>query len=148
MLYYKFTYSDEIGKEIITRFRTNLATKGSFYTDSNGRELLNRTRNYRETWEVDIEEPVAGNYYPVTSRIVLSDSKTRLALINDRAQGGSSLKDGEVELMLHRRLLHDDAFGVGESLNESAYGGQGLVARGTNYVLVGGSKTCRYCLIE
>ena len=30
---------------------------------------------------------------------------------------------------LHRRLLHDDAFGVGEALNETAFG-VGLVARG------------------
>lgn len=37
---------------------------------------------------------------------------------------------------MHRRLLKDDAFGVGEALNESAYG-EGLVARGQHH-LVGG----------
>ncbi|KAJ4433198.1 hypothetical protein ANN_15455, partial [Periplaneta americana] len=75
------------------------------------------------------------------------------AVLNDRAQGGSSLNDGEVELMLqaqhmstnnnlivglqvHRRLLHDDAFGVGEALNEVAYD-QGLVVRGRHYVIAG-----------
>ena len=31
----------------------------------------------------------------------------------------------------YRRLLHDDAFGVGEALNETAFG-VGLVARGTH----------------
>ena len=40
---------------------------------------------------------------------------------------------------MHRRLLSDDAFGVGEALNESAYG-EGLVARGQHYI-VGGSLT-------
>ena len=49
-------------------------------------------------------------------------------------QGGSSLSDGELELMVHRRLLHDDAFGVGEALNEMAYG-QGLIVRGKHYIV-------------
>ena len=39
-------------------------------------------------------------------------------------------------LQVHRRLLHDDAFGVGEALDEEAYG-TGLVARGQHYVLGG-----------
>ena len=34
-----------------------------------------------------------------------------------------------MELMLHRRLLHDDSLGVGEALNETQFG-TGLVARG------------------
>ena len=39
-----------------------------------------------------------------------------------------------MELMLHRRLLVDDHWGVGEALNEMAYG-KGLVARGKHYLL-------------
>ena len=50
-------------------------------------------------------------------------------MLTDRSQGGTSMNDGEMEIMVHRRLLYDDAFGVGEPLNESAYG-QGLVVRG------------------
>ena len=37
--------------------------------------------------------------------------------------------------MLHRRLFNDDAFGVGEALNETAFG-VGLVARGKHRVLL------------
>ena len=55
-------------------------------------------------------------------------------MVTDRAQGGSSLRDGQIEAMIHRRLLHDDAFGVGEALNETAFGGLGLVARGKHQV--------------
>jgi lysosomal alpha-mannosidase len=33
-------------------------------------------------------------------------------------------------------LLHDDAFGVGEALNETAYG-KGLIARGKHYLIFG-----------
>jgi lysosomal alpha-mannosidase len=59
-----------------------------------------------------------------------------LAVLPDRAQGGSSLRDGELELMVHRRLLKDDAFGVAEALNETAFG-EGLVARGRHIVVLG-----------
>eukprot|EP00091_Calanus_sinicus_P009037 TRINITY_DN21403_c0_g1_i1.p1 TRINITY_DN21403_c0_g1~~TRINITY_DN21403_c0_g1_i1.p1 ORF type:complete len:168 (-),score=34.17 TRINITY_DN21403_c0_g1_i1:46-549(-) len=61
-----------------------------------------------------------------------------MTVITDRSQGGSSLKDGQLELMVHRRCLHDDWFGVGESLMEDAYG-QGLVVRGQHYLLKGAS---------
>jgi len=37
----------------------------------------------------------------------------------DRPEGGSSLRNGAIELMLHRRILHDDDRGVNEPLNET-----------------------------
>ncbi|XP_031833177.1 lysosomal alpha-mannosidase II isoform X1 [Nomia melanderi] len=130
---------DKIGKEIVTKYSSSLKTAKEFYTDSNGREMLKRKRDYRPTWKLQLEEEVAGNYYPVTSKISLVDKKKsfRLSALTDRAQGGTSMQDGEIELMIHRRLLKDDAFGVGEALNETAFG-EGLVVRGSHY-LIGGS---------
>lgn len=92
---------DNVGKEIVSRFYTVMKTDGVFYTDSNGREMLKRKRNHRETWKLNLKEPVAGNYYPVTTKIAIEDDVHRLAILNDRAQGGSSLFDGTVELMVH-----------------------------------------------
>ncbi|XP_055592932.1 lysosomal alpha-mannosidase-like [Uranotaenia lowii] len=131
---------DDKGKEIISRFYTDIASQGTFYTDSNGREMLKRVRDYRETWDLELLEPVAGNYYPITAKIAMEDEKSRIAVLNDRAQGGTSLEDGVLELMVHRRLLRDDAFGVGEALNETAYG-KGVVARGKHYLMIGSKKT-------
>ena len=53
--------------------------------------------------------------------------------------GGASLKTGEMELMIHRRLLYDDFRGVSEPLNETACGCRncachGLVARGKHLI--------------
>ncbi|CAN0477443.1 unnamed protein product, partial [Hapterophycus canaliculatus] len=46
----------------------------------------------------------------------------QLSVLTDRAQGCSSLSDGELELMAHRRLLTEDQRGVGEALNETTGG--------------------------
>lgn len=53
--------------------------------------------------------------------------------------GGASLAAGEMELMLHRRVLHDDYRGVTEPLNETACGCtdcgcHGLVVKGTHHI--------------
>lgn len=133
---------DEVrGKEIITRYKTSLKSNSTFYTDSNGRETLMRIRNFRPTWNLKLSEQVAGNYYPVTTKIAIKDENTGLevAVLTDRAEGGSSLKDGELELMLHRRCLHDDGFGVAEALNETAFN-EGLVVRGSHYVVLGSTS--------
>lgn len=125
---------DGWGKEIISRFDTALRTDGRFYTDSNGRQILERRRNYRPTWNLTQTEPIAGNYYPVNSRIFIKDHEAQLTLLTDRSQGGSSIADGSVELMVHRRLLYDDNRGVGEALSED--GRQGALVRGTHRVLL------------
>ncbi|CAO1353625.1 unnamed protein product [Diamesa tonsa] len=131
---------DGAGKEIVSRFYTVMDTQGTFFTDSNGREILQRKRNYRETWTIDLNETVAGNYYPINTKIAIEDKINRLAVLTDRAQGGGSIYDGTIELMVHRRLLHDDAFGVAEALNETAFG-KGLVARGKHYLIFGAKTT-------
>eukprot|EP01062_Namystynia_karyoxenos_P008269 TRINITY_DN12907_c0_g1_i1.p1 TRINITY_DN12907_c0_g1~~TRINITY_DN12907_c0_g1_i1.p1 ORF type:complete len:1050 (+),score=264.30 TRINITY_DN12907_c0_g1_i1:83-3151(+) len=107
------------GKEVVSRIETPLQTQGRCRTDSNGRDMLERRRDYRKSWPLQSEEPVAGNYFPVTTAASLEDNSTRLTLMTDAAQGGGSLKDGAFEIMVHRRLLVDDARGVGEPLNET-----------------------------
>jgi hypothetical protein len=42
--------------------------------------------------------------------------------MNDRSQGGSSLKNGQVELMIHRRIQQDDWKGNTEHLDEYEFG--------------------------
>ncbi|KAB7502024.1 Lysosomal alpha-mannosidase [Armadillidium nasatum] len=80
---------DGIGKEIVNQFHfKNLKTNQTFYTDANGREMQKRVKDFRPTWKLNSTEPVSQNYYPVTSRIIISssDGKTKAAIMNDRAQ--------------------------------------------------------------
>ena len=116
------------GKEVVMVFNTGLNTS-DFYTDANGRQMMRRELNK------DSFEKISANYYPVTSRMDLrSDANNDVVtVISDRSQGGSSLVSGELELMVHRRCLNDDGFGVGEALMEEAFG-KGLVARGQHFI--------------
>ena len=80
--------------------------------------------------------------------LIISDDEQQFGVVTDRAQGGSSLKvapmyimkkflwkDGCLELMVHRRLLDDDHFGVGEALDETQFG-KGLVAKGKHLLVI------------
>ncbi|KAJ6797677.1 alpha-mannosidase [Iris pallida] len=128
---------DGVGKEVITRLTSNMATNKTFYTDSNGRDFLKRVRDYREDWNLQVTQPIAGNYYPLNLGTYIADGKSELSVLVDRAVGGSSIEDGATEIMLHRRLLFDDGRGVGEPLNEQVCVNnacEGLVTRG-NYHL-------------
>jgi lysosomal alpha-mannosidase len=140
-------YEDKVGKEVVSRFTTDLKSNATWYTDSNGREMQKRIRNYRPTWKWYDSEPVAGNYYPVPSRIYIRDEDhgVQLTVLTDRAQGGSSLKDGELELMVHRRLFDDDGKGLDEALNEPGQFGDGLIVRGSHYVILDNFNNSTLC---
>ena len=191
-------YEDKQGKEVVIRFNaTDIDSKATWYTDSNGREFqqvhcttlphtfiaapaedtrsslsphsarlccVQRVRNVRPAWKWVPTQPVAGhtsaphlhvsnpssasltllpssplyassgNYYPVNAVQWLADDSDALVVANDRSQGGSSLADGSLEFMVHRRLLHDDGRGVSEALNETGLDGKGLIITGRHLV--------------
>jgi len=58
----------------------------------------------------------------------------------DRSEGGSSIHDGSIEVMVHRRLTYDDRLGAHEPLNETAYG-EGLVVRGRHSLVLKSPQT-------
>ncbi|KAK6924503.1 Glycosyl hydrolase family 38, C-terminal [Dillenia turbinata] len=132
---------DGVGKEVITRMSANLVTDKVFYTDSSGRDFLKRIRDYREDWSLVVTQPVAGNYYPLNLGMYVMDKKSELSVLVDRAVGGASIDDGELELMLHRRMIFDDSRGVAEALNETVCTTtnstcEGLTVRGNYYISI------------
>jgi hypothetical protein len=110
---------DGLGKEVIVRFTTPIDNQRTWYTDANGEQMQERKLNYRDTWPLEVNEPVACNYFPMTFSGYIQNGTQQLAVVTDRARGCSSLNPGQLETMLHRRCLYDDHQGVGEPLNET-----------------------------
>ncbi|KAJ1454800.1 galactose mutarotase-like domain-containing protein [Pelagophyceae sp. CCMP2097] len=113
------------GKELVLKYSSGLKSEKVFYTDSNGKEMVRRKRDARGPsypQPYNFSEPVAANYYPVNALIAVDDGALELAVIVDASLGGSSMQDGAIELMVHRRLQADDNRGVSEPLNETMCG--------------------------
>ncbi|XP_057543590.1 probable alpha-mannosidase At5g13980 isoform X1 [Amaranthus tricolor] len=130
---------DGIGKEVVAKLSTDIQSNKKFYTDSNGRDFIERIRDYRSDWDLQVNQPVAGNYYPINLGIYLQDGMSEFSVLVDRSVAGSSILDGQIELMLHRRLLKDDGRGVAEALNETVCALEkciGLVAQGKFYIKI------------
>lgn len=137
---------DGLGKEVISKFSTSVKNGDApaISTDSNGREFLERIYDYRATWNLSNAEPVAGNYYPSNAAAFIRDDDSQFSLIVDRSVGVASLAEGELEVMIHRRLLVDDSRGVGEPLDEydssdtgdylNCKTGEGIVVVGTHMI--------------
>ena len=146
---------DSLGKEIVTRYTCpSIANEGTFYTDSNGREFMKRQRSHRPTWNLTEYQPVAGNYYPVNAAIYIEDDDLAMSIAVDRSQGGGSITDGSIEVMVHRRTLVDDFRGVNEPINETDAGmthyppygdakriGNGLVISGKHRMSLSSSRS-------
>jgi hypothetical protein len=84
--------------------------------------MLERRRNWRPTWPLEVHEAVAGNFYPITSGAVISDGALALHLATDRAQGAASLADGQLEVMLHRRTVQVGGGAAGGHVQTCAAG--------------------------
>lgn len=132
-------FSLEAGHEVVTRYITNMQNQGVFFTDSNGRQMLPRTKLQSAT-----PEQLGGSFYPVVSTMMIRSIKGEnsttstaadrsaeaVAILVDRAQAATSLNEGNLELLIHRRHMADDILGVGEALDEPGEDGRGLVTRG------------------
>ncbi|KAL4536505.1 hypothetical protein Ndes2437B_g05917 [Nannochloris sp. 'desiccata'] len=135
-------FEDGLGREIILRYSSDIQNiQGNFFTDANGRAMIERKLNTRGTWDLNVTEEIAGNYYPITAAAYIQDENVQFAVLTDRAQGGASLRQGEMEFMVHRRNLVDDRRGVHEPLNETMCGClecdcAGLVVRGTHWLVL------------
>ena len=101
-----FESSAVTGKELVLKFNSALASKETWYADANGREMVQRKRNKRGPSypPYHVGEPVSGNYYPVNSMISLDDGRTEMAVVSDVSMCGTSMSDGSIEVMVHRRL--------------------------------------------
>ena len=65
----------------------------------------------------------------------------QFTVMNDRSQGGSALKSGNIEFMQNRRIPADDGRGMGEYFNERDSLGNGIRVPATYRVQVFNSST-------
>lgn len=93
-------FSGDQGVEVVARFKTNLDYNDTIYTDTNGREIIERIRDYRASWDGVVTEPEAGNYYPIVTGILVQNGSNSFAVLNDRAQGGGSMEYQSFEFMV------------------------------------------------
>ncbi|XP_031444215.1 epididymis-specific alpha-mannosidase [Phasianus colchicus] len=91
----------EVNHEAVLRTSTNLNTGQLLYTDDNGFQIQKRP------FKAYVNNTVARNYYPMVQTAYIEDDTTRLVLLAERAHGVSSQGNGQVEVMLHRRLWNN-----------------------------------------
>jgi hypothetical protein len=129
----------QVGQEVTVNFHSKIQNNGVFFTDSNGLEMQRRELNYRPTFEIETKNSVniTANYYPIGSAISIRDEHTQMIVMNDRAQGGSVIQDGRIELMQNRRSNADDSRGVDENIDETDVNGNGVSVPASYRVHIG-----------
>uniref|UniRef100_A0A2I3LMU1 Alpha-mannosidase n=1 Tax=Papio anubis TaxID=9555 RepID=A0A2I3LMU1_PAPAN len=102
---------DYVNKELALRIHTDIDSQGIFFTDLNGFQV--QPRRYLK------KLPLQANFYPMPVMAYIQDAHKRLTLHTAQALGVSSLKDGQLEVILDRRLMQDDNRGLGQGLKDN-----------------------------
>uniref|UniRef100_A0A8C5LU17 Alpha-mannosidase n=1 Tax=Leptobrachium leishanense TaxID=445787 RepID=A0A8C5LU17_9ANUR len=91
----------QLNRESILRTSTDMETNRELYTDNNGYQMQQRT------FKTFARNTVPRNYYPMVRTAYLEDNNNQLVFLAERAHGVASLDNGQVEIMLHRRLWNN-----------------------------------------
>ncbi|XP_042368296.1 LOW QUALITY PROTEIN: epididymis-specific alpha-mannosidase-like [Plectropomus leopardus] len=116
-----------LNTEVVLRTSSSMKNNRTLYTDDNGYQMMKRTyKNFTDN-------TLARNYYPMVRAAYIEDDLSRLVLVGDRAHGVSSQANGQLEVMLHRRLWNNFAWDLGYNLtlNDSS------VVRPTLWMMLG-----------
>ena len=95
--------------DIILNIQSNLLTNSEFYTDSNGIKMQKRS---------NVGNTIQNKIYPVGRAISIKDNNKKITIYNDRPEGGTSLSDGNLLVVLNRMTSFDDGQGCEEKLYE------------------------------
>uniref|UniRef100_A0A672K4W8 Alpha-mannosidase n=1 Tax=Sinocyclocheilus grahami TaxID=75366 RepID=A0A672K4W8_SINGR len=98
----------ETNREIAMRISSDRNSKDRFFTDLNGYQVQPR--------KTMAKLPLQANFYPMTSMVYLQDSSARLSLLTAQSLGAASLKSGQLEVIMDRRLNQDDNRGLGQGV--------------------------------
>eukprot|EP00980_Cylindrotheca_fusiformis_P004846 scaffold1034_cov127-Cylindrotheca_fusiformis.AAC.27 len=95
-------------EEWLVRFSADIQNEGVFHTDLNG---FNFDKHYHRS-----DLPIQAQVYPMPTLASIEDSKQRLTVLSEHAQGTASLKEGKIDVWLDRRLAQDDGRGLGQGV--------------------------------
>lgn len=100
--------------ELFMSIQTDI-TNGSpprLFTDNNGFQYTARVLN--------LTRRIESNMYPITTMAYIQDKKHRLTIVTDHSQGVTALQEGQLVVMLDRRVLFNDGRGTNEGLADSS----------------------------
>uniref|UniRef100_A0A8C8ZV26 Alpha-mannosidase n=1 Tax=Prolemur simus TaxID=1328070 RepID=A0A8C8ZV26_PROSS len=100
----------ELNREAVLRTSTDLNSRQVLYSDNNGYQMQ------RRPYLAYSNNSIARNYYPMVQSAFMEDGSSRLLLLSERAHGISSQGNGQVEVMLHRRLWNNFDWDLGYNL--------------------------------
>nr|XP_033503508.1 alpha-mannosidase 2 [Epinephelus lanceolatus] len=107
----KVDIRSEVNRELVMRLISNVASSNRFFTDLNSFQMQQR-RTLSKL-------PLQANFYPMSSAAFLQDSTSRLSLLSAQSQAVASLRPGELEVVLDRRLQQDDNRGLGQGVTDN-----------------------------
>jgi len=99
-------------QEWFVRFTVDsIKNEGLFHTDLNGFNF--------DTHKFRSDMPFQSQVFPMPTLASIEDSKRRLTILSEHAQGTASPLDGTIDIWLDRRLSQDDARGVGQGVKDN-----------------------------
>ncbi|XP_060617870.2 alpha-mannosidase 2 [Anolis sagrei] len=101
----------EHNHEIAMRISTDIESQNRFYSDLNGYQIQPR--------QTMSKLPLQANFYPMTTMAYVQDNMIRLTLHSAQSLGISSLKSGQLEVIMDRRLMQDDNRGLGQGVHDN-----------------------------
>ena len=107
--------------DLSARFTTQIQNNRVFHSESNGYEVIKRQPDNRLH---DTGLAIAANFFPSQMSCFIKDDVNQFSLAIDRSRAVGSLKNGQVELLLHRRsqkyhshsVVNDDVNRVSSSV--------------------------------
>eukprot|EP00271_Cylindrocystis_brebissonii_P002818 TRINITY_DN1359_c0_g2_i1.p1 TRINITY_DN1359_c0_g2~~TRINITY_DN1359_c0_g2_i1.p1 ORF type:complete len:734 (-),score=64.64 TRINITY_DN1359_c0_g2_i1:844-2757(-) len=99
--------------ELVLRYKTGVKSGRVFYSDLNGYQMARR--------EYYPKIPVQGHFYPMPQLAFLHEEGggTRFSVHTRQAVGVASLQEGWLEMMLERRMTHDDGKGLLQGVTDN-----------------------------
>jgi len=97
-----------VNQEWFVRFSAGIQNEGYFHTDLNGFDF--DTHRFRK------DLPIQSQVFPMPTLASIQDTRLRMSVLSEHAQGTASLQDGAIDVWLDRRLAQDDNRGLGQGV--------------------------------